>query len=265
MLRYPDFYGSSFTEFLQTCHQHLLPSFGNLQADGEWPNHVAAHGTTILALKYQDGVMLAGDRRATEGFQVSARRIEKVYKTDEHSAIAIAGAAGPCLEMVKLFQTELEHYEKIEGELLGLEGKANKLAKMVSQNLPAALQGLVVIPIFAGYDHKRGEGRVYKYDLTGGVYEEDEHAATGSGGRDARNTLKKLYRADMEYREAIRLCLEALYDAADEDIGTAGADLKRDIYPTVMTVMAGGIATTADAILKEVSEQYFNRATGRPS
>lgn len=261
MLRYPDTFGSSFTEFLQRTHRHLMPSFA--VPDADWAKPVVTHGTTILAMKYKDGVMLAGDRRATEGFHVSSRRIEKVFKTDEHSAIAIGGAAGPCLEMVKLFQTELEHYEKIEGELLGLEGKANKLAKMVSQNFPAALQGLVAIPIFAGYDHKRSEGRVYKYDVTGGVYEEDEYAATGSGGRDAHNTLKKLYRSGMEYREAIRLCLEALYDAADEDIGTAGADLRRDIYPSVMTVTAGGIAPVPSAILREVSLEFFNSATER--
>lgn len=258
MLHYPDVYGSSFTEFVRASHQHLLPSLSHLPATGDRGTPVTTHGTTILALKYRDGVILAGDRRATEGFQVSARRIEKVYKTDGHSAIAIAGVAGPCLEMVKLFQTELEHYEKIEGELLGLEGKANKLAKMVSQNFAAALQGLVAIPIFAGYDHKRGEGRVYKYDLTGGIYEEDEYAATGTGGKDARNTLKKLYRKDMEHREAVRVCLEGLYDAADEDIGTAGADLRRDIYPTVMTVTAGGIASVPTAILKDVSQEYFN-------
>ncbi len=261
MLPYPDLHGSSFTEFLRTSHTHLLPSFFNHPPTGDWTCSVTTHGTTILALKYRDGVMLAGDRRATEGLQVSARRIEKVFKTDDHSAIAIAGAAGPCIEMVKLFQTELEHSAKIEGETLGLEGKANKLAKMVNQNLPAAMQGLVVIPIFAGYDHKRGEGRVYKYDLTGGIYEEDEYATSGSGGKDARNTLKKLYRQSMEYRQGVMACLEALYDAADEDIGTAGADLRRGIYPTVITVTVGGIESVPDATVEDVSREYFNRPT----
>ena len=151
-------------------------------------------GTTILALRYADGVIIAGDRQATEGYQVAHRRIEKVYKTDEHSAVAIAGAAGPAIEMARLFQTELEHYEKVEGDGLSLEGKANKLGQMIRMNLPMAMQGLVVVPIFAGYDLRRAEGRIFKYDVTGGRYEETDYYATGSGGKDARNTLKKLYR-----------------------------------------------------------------------
>ena len=140
-------------------------------------------GTTILAIRYADGVVVAGDRQATEGYQVAHRRIEKVYKADDHSAVAIAGVAGPSIEMARLFQTELEHYEKVEGDGLSLEGKANKLGQMIRMNLPAAMQGLVVVPIFAGFDLKRGEGRIFKYDITGGRYEETEYYATGSGGR----------------------------------------------------------------------------------
>ena len=151
-------------------------------------------GTTILALRYADGVIVAGDRQATEGYQVAHRRIEKVYKTDEYSAVAIAGAAGPAIEMARLFQTELEHYEKVEGDGLSLEGKANKLGQMIRMNLPMAMQGLVVVPIFAGYDLRRAEGRIFNYDVTGGRYEETDYAATGSGGKDARTTLKKLFR-----------------------------------------------------------------------
>jgi len=197
-------------------------------------------GTTILAVRYADGVVVAGDRQATEGYQVAHRRIEKVYKADDHSAIAIAGAAGPSIEMARLFQTELEHYEKVEGEGLSLEGKANKLGQMIRMNLPMAMQGLVVVPIFAGFDLRRSEGRIFKYDVTGGRYEELDHYATGSGGKDARTTLKKLYRPGASRGEAIHMVAEALLDAAEEDVGTGGPDFVNSIFPTVKTITREG-------------------------
>ena len=197
-------------------------------------------GTTILAVCYADGVVVAGDRQATEGYQVAHRRIEKVYKADDHSAIAIAGAAGPSIEMARLFQTELEHYEKVEGEGLSLEGKANKLGQMIRMNLPMAMQGLVVVPIFAGFDLRRSEGRIFKYDVTGGRYEELDHYATGSGGKDARTTLKKLYRPGASRGEAIHMVAEALLDAAEEDVGTGGPDFVNSIFPTVKTITREG-------------------------
>ena len=149
------------------------------------------HATTVLAIKYQEGVVIAGDRRATEGFQIAERRIEKVFKIDGYSAMAIAGAAGPCIEMARLFQTELEHYEKLEGVQLSCEGKANKLGQMVKANLPMVFHGLVVMPLYVGYDLRRSEGRIFKYDITGGRYEESEYHAIGSGGKDARNTMRE--------------------------------------------------------------------------
>ena len=158
------------------------------------PLNPGVHATTILALRFADGVVMAGDRQATEGFEVSSRRIEKLYNADNHSVVAMAGVAGPCLDMARLFQVEMEHYEKIEGGPLALEGKANRLALMVKQNLPAAFQGLVVVPIFAGYDRDAGQGRIFKYDVTGGRYEEREFYATGSGGKEARSTLRKQFR-----------------------------------------------------------------------
>ena len=194
--------GSSFFDLLRQREPALLPQFA---AEGPEPREAVPPvpiGTTVLALRYQDGVVVAGDRQATEGYQVASRRIEKVYAADDHSAIAIAGAAGPCLEMARLFQTELAHYEKIEGMVLSLEGKANKLAQMVRANLPLAIQGLVVIPIFVGYDLRRDEGRIYKYDLAGGRYDEAEYYAIGSGGKDARATMKKLYRPAMPEADA---------------------------------------------------------------
>jgi proteasome beta subunit len=175
-----------------------------------------------------------------------------VYKVDEHSAIAIAGAAGPCIELARLFQTEMEHYEKLEGVELSTDGKANKLSQMVKANLPMAFQGLVVIPIFTGYDVTKKEGRIFKYDITGGRYEETDHYATGSGGKDARNTIKKFYKDQMEEEETVRLALEALYDAADEDIGTGGPDMIRGIYPTVKTVTETGINDVAEERMKRI-------------
>jgi proteasome beta subunit len=200
-----------------------------------------SHGTTVLAIRFQGGVLIAGDRQATEGFQVSGRRIEKVFTTDAHSAVAIAGVAGPAIELARLFQIELEHYEKLEGDILSCEGKANKLAQMVRGNLPMAMQGLVVIPIFAGYDLKRREGRIFKYDVTGGRYEETEYYAVGSGGKDARDTMKQMYRRDLPEADTLRIALEALYNAAEEDLGTGGPDLLRGIYPTVKVITEQGV------------------------
>jgi proteasome beta subunit len=241
---------SSFLELLRSASPHLLPIPGRAPEEGAAP---APHGTTVLALTYRDGVLMAGDRQATEGFQVAHRRIEKIYKADELSGVGIAGMAGPSMEMARLFQTELEHYEKVEGEGLSLEGKANRLAQMIRLNLPAALQGLVVVPIFAGFDDKAGVGRIFKYDVTGGRYEETEYFAQGSGGKDARDSLKKRYRRGMSREEALKAALEALLDAAEEDIGTGGPDLVRGIYPTMKVITRAGF--------QEVPEDEVRRVT----
>jgi proteasome beta subunit len=233
--------GSSFFDLVRQREPALLPQVAPQTPERRSGVPPLPTGTTVLALRYQAGVVIAGDRQATEGHQVASRRIEKVYPADDHSAIAIAGAAGPCIEMARLFQTELAHYEKLEGMGLSLEGKANKLAQMVRANLPLALQGLIVVPIFAGFDLKRGEGRIYKYDLAGGRYEETDYYATGSGGKDARSCMKKLYRPGLAEADAVRLAVEALYDAADEDIATGGPDLVRKIFPSVKLVTREGI------------------------
>jgi proteasome beta subunit len=215
-------------------------------------------GTTVLALRYADGVIVAGDRQATEGYQVAHRRIEKVYKTDEHSVVAIAGAAGPAIEMARLFQTELEHYEKVEGENLSLDGKANKLGQMIRMNLPMAMQGLVVVPIFAGFDERAGVGRLFKYDVTGGRYEETDYFAQGSGGKDARDSLKKRFKRDMNRDEAMRVAIEALIDAADEDLGTGGPDLLRGILPSVKTITRSGFGEVGDDEIRRHCEAVLN-------
>jgi len=214
-----------------------------------------AHGTTIVALLYEEGVVVAGDRRATDGHQIAHRSIEKVFPADRHSAVAIAGAAGTAVEMVRLFQTQLEHYEKVEGTRLSLEGKANQLGQMVGANLAMAMQGLVVIPLFAGYDLRLKRGRIFTYDVTGGRFEESDFHATGSGGRDAKSTVKLGYREHLGRDEAVELAVAALYEAADEDTATGGPDPLRGIYPVVATVDAEGYRRLEDT---EVAERFQN-------
>jgi proteasome beta subunit len=237
---------SSFAALLRQEAPHLLPPPEGGGASEAGAARVIPHGTTVLALRYRDGVVMAGDRQASEGYQVAHRRIDKIYKSDDLSAVGIAGAAGPAMEMARLFQTELEHYEKVEGENLTLDGKANRLGQMIRMNLPMALQGLVVVPIFAGFDERAGVGRLFKYDVTGGRYEETDYFAQGSGGKDARDSLKKRYRRDLGRDEAVRAAVEALLDAADEDLGTGGPDMVRGIYPTIKTITRSGIADLSD-------------------
>jgi proteasome beta subunit len=254
---FSDYATSSFVEVLRRQSPDLVPSLGGAPATAvEVP-----HGTTVLAMRYRDGVVMAGDRQATAGYQVASRRIDKIFKSDDWSGVGIAGAAGPAMEMAKLFQTELEHYEKVEGDGLSLEGKANKLGQMIRMNLPAALQGLAVVPIFAGFDVKAGMGRLFKYDITGGRYEETNYDAQGSGSKDARDSLKKLWRRDLAREDALRTALEALYDAADEDVGTGGADLVRGIFPTVKTITQAGFEEVPEAEVRALCERILGDRT----
>jgi proteasome beta subunit len=241
---------------------HLLPRFPVEDLPGEDRRIEVPKGTTVLAIKFDGGVVVAGDRMAVEGFHVSDRRIEKVYNVDDSTILAIAGAAGPCIEIVKLFKTELEHYEKIEGVTLSLEGKANKLSQMIKANFPMAAQGLVVIPLFIGYDRDTKEGKIYKYDVTGGRYEEIDFHAVGSGGRDAKNTLKKLYREGLTEEDATGFALEALFDASEEDLGTGGPDFFRGIFPTVKVLSSDGIV---DLQNDQVKKNYSKILQGKES
>ena len=255
---FADYSTSSFMDVLQRQSPHLLP---RLSADAEAEVARVPHGTTVIAMRYREGVIMAGDRQATAGFQVASRRMEKIFKSDDLSGIGIAGAAGPAMEMAKLFQTELEHYEKVEGDNLSLDGKANKLSQMVRMNLGAAMQGLAVVPIFAGYDDKASVGRLFKYDITGGRYEETDYDSQGSGSKDARDSLKKLWRRDLSREEALRVALEALIDAADEDVGTGGPDFVRGIFPTVKTISRSGFADVPDDEVRRVCETIARERT----
>ena len=209
---------------------------------------------------------MAGDRLATEGHRVASRDVQKVYPTDDHSVVAIAGAAGPAIEMARLLRIELEHYEKIEGEQLELEGTANKLSQMVRQNLPAAMQGLVVVPLFAGYDLRRRSGRLWKYDVTGGRYEETDFEASGSGGLFAAESLKKSQRNTASRDEALAISVQALTDAADEDRATGGIDIERRIFPVITFCSKDGISQAEESemepVYRELMTQRRTRSNG---
>jgi proteasome beta subunit len=216
-----------------------------------------AHGTTVVGLKFAGGVAFAGDRRATEGFAIADDRIEKVFAADAFSVIAIAGAAGQAAEIVRLFQLELEHYEKITGDRLSLEGKANRLGQMIRANFPLAIQGLVVVPLFGGYDERRAAGRIFYYDATGGRWEEQDFHATGSGGRPAKSSLKKRWRPDLGRDDAIRVAVEALVDASQEDVATGGPDPGRGIFPTVVVVTSEGATTVGEDEIRTAFERIL--------
>jgi proteasome beta subunit len=246
----PALFSPSFVDALRVYAPELLERPG---LAGPVPE--VRHATTVAAVRYADGVVMGGDRRSTEGMSIAQRDIEKVFPADSYSAVAIAGAAGPAEEMVRLFQTELEHYEKIEGFPLSLEGKANKLGQMVRGNLGLAMQGLVVVPLFAGFDTRRRTGRIFRYDVTGGRWEDADYHATGSGGKDARATLKKRWRTDMPHETVVDALVEALYDAAEEDAGTGGPDLVRGIFPLLATVTDDGYQRLPDDEVRKAAER----------
>jgi proteasome beta subunit len=237
--------GSSFVDLLRQVAPDALPTdaFGG---GGAGQAFDITHGTTVVAIRCEGGVVMAGDRRATAGYTIANRRIEKVFPADDLSGVAIAGAAGPAIEMVRLFQVQLQHYEKVEGEQLSLEGKANQLAQLVRANLPAAMQGFVVVPLFAGYDSRRQRGRVFSFDAAGGKYEEADYQTNGSGGIHARNWIKATWRDGVSADEAIAIAIRALFAAADEDVATGGPDLVRGIYPTVAVIDADGFHALED-------------------
>jgi proteasome beta subunit len=254
--------GPNFAELLRRTG--LAPEVPTAKLEG------VTHGTTVIAIRYADGVVMAGDRRATSGHLISHRAMEKVYPADRHSGVAIAGAAGPAMEMVKLFQLQLEHYEKVEGSELSLEGKANQLSQMVRGHLPAAMQGMAVVPLFAGYDLRRRAGRLFQYDVTGGRYEETDFATTGSGSLHAGTVVKIGYRQGLSREETLDLAIQALFQAADEDSATGGPDLVRGIYPTMATITGGGfepvledeIATRFRGLLDRMSTPESTASAG---
>ncbi len=252
---------SSFADFLSAQAPDLLPG-RRTPVGGTMPE--TPHGTTIVAATFPGGVVMAGDRRATMGNIIAQRDIQKVFPADEFSCVGIAGAAGLAVELVRLFQVELEHYEKIEGTTLSLDGKANRLAALIRSNLGMAMQGLAVIPLFAGYDIHAGLGRIFSYDATGGRYEEHAFHSVGSGSVFARGSLKKLYRDDLSARECVTATVQALYDAADDDSATGGPDLARRIFPVVSMVTEDGFSRLGDAEVAEVADEVVAARMQQP-
>jgi proteasome beta subunit len=248
----------SFVDLLRVARPEAIPP----ALTSPIPASLAApHGTTVLGLKFDGGIVMAGDRRATAGYTIADAKMRKVFAADDYSAIAIAGAAGQAVELVKLFQLELEHYEKITGDRLSLEGKANRLAQMIRGNFPLAMQGLIVVPLFGGYDVSRGEGRIFYYDATGGRWEEDDYQTIGSGGQPAKNSLKKRWRAGLSRAEALRVAVEALVDAAEDDVATGGPDVVRKIFPiAVMVTREGAVDVAEDEISAAVTQVLEERS-----
>lgn len=252
---------SSFLDFVGEHRPEILPNGRALAGAGSLE---APHGTTIVALSYDGGVLMAGDRRATMGNVIANRDMEKVFATDEYSVVGIAGTAGVAVEIVKLYQVELEHYEKIEGALMSLDGKANRLASMIRGNLGLAMQGLTVVPLFAGFDLGRRVGRIFSYDVTGGCYPEHNHHSVGSGSFFARGSMKKLWHPRLDEAGAVRVAMEALYDAADDDSATGGPDLSRRIWPTVAVVDESGTRFVAEDVLAHVVEEVVAERRENP-
>jgi len=260
----PEFFrigSSSFTEFVSRVAPDVLPSSRTAAAGVA---DLTPHGTTIVAATFPGGVVVAGDRRATMGNIIAQRDIEKVFAADEFSIIGSAGAAGIAVELVGLFQVELEHYEKIEGAPLSLVGKANRLATMTRLNLGLAMQGLVVVPLFAGWDELTGEGRIFSYDATGGRYEEHAYFSVGSGAVFARGSLKKLYRPDFDVNEAAMAVIQALYDAADDDSATGGPDLTRTILPVVLAATSDCVKRMNGEEISDLIDQLMASRAQRP-
>ena len=253
---------SSFADFLGAEAPDLLPSRRAVPTGNA--GDLAPHGTTIVAATFADGVVMAGDRRATMGNIIAQRDIEKVFPADEYSVVGIAGTAGLAVEMVRLFQTELEHYEKIEGSTLSMDGKSNRLAALIRANLGMAMQGLAVVPLFAGYDLAADQGRIFSYDVTGGRYEETAFHSVGSGSLFARGSLKKLYRDDLSAEEAVTAVVQALYDAADDDSATGGPDIARRIFPVVHVITPDGGRRMPDAEVSAIADRIIASRMQRP-
>ncbi|MFF4655998.1 proteasome subunit beta [Streptomyces sp. NPDC001381] len=259
--------GSSFSEFLAAHRPELLPNRppfpdGVRAAPDRFP-----HGTTVLALSYRDGVLIAGDRRATMGNLIAQRDLEKVHPADDHTAVAFAGTVGLAVDMVKLYQVELTHFEKLEGIPMTLGAKARRLATMIRQNLGQAMQGLAVVPLLAGYDHTApggARGRIFSFDVAGGLYEQAPFHAEGSGSPYARGALKKLYRTDLTRREAALAALQALYDAADDDSATGGPDIGRRIFPTVSVITEDGFERLPERETEELGRETVEQRRSRP-
>ncbi|WP_319452092.1 MULTISPECIES: proteasome subunit beta [unclassified Mycobacterium] len=252
---------SSFSDFLRRQAPHLLPT-GSGDSMGSNSGSSLPHGTTIVALKFPGGVLIAGDRRSTQGNMIAGRDVQKVYVADDYTATGIAGTAAIAVEFARLYAVELEHYEKLEGVPLTFAGKVNRLAIMVRGNLAAALQGFVALPLLVGYDvddaDPQAAGRIVSFDAAGGWNLEDEgYQSVGSGSIFAKSSMKKLYSRVTDADSALRVAVEALYDAADDDSATGGPDLVRGIYPTAVVIEADGAVEIGEPRIAELAREVI--------
>jgi proteasome beta subunit len=252
---------SSFSELLRRQAPELLPVNRSGFIDAV-PSAALPHGTTIVALKFPGGVVMAGDRRATQGNMIASRDVQKVYITDDYTATGIAGTAAIAVEFARLYAVELEHYEKTEGVPLTFRGKVNRLATMVRGNLGAALQGFVALPLLAGYDvddpDPQAAGRIVSFDAAGGWnLEEEGYQSVGSGSIFAKSSMKKLYSQVRDADTALRVAVEALYDAADDDSATGGPDLVRGIYPTAIVLGAEPAEDVPESRIAELAREVI--------
>ncbi|HEY6740173.1 MAG TPA: proteasome subunit beta [Actinopolymorphaceae bacterium] len=254
---------SSFAQFLGSYAPELMPGHGSVPA-GRTVGDEVPHGTTIVASTYDGGVVMAGDRRATMGNYIAVRDVEKVFSADEYTAVGYAGTAGIGHELIRLYQVELEHYEKLEGASLSVDGKANRLSLLIRGNLGMAMQGLAVLPLVAAYDLVSGKGRIFSYDVSGGRYEERNYHSVGSGSLFARGALKKLYREDADREDCVAACLQALYDAAEDDSATGGPDMARRIYPVIATVDDSGYRRLPEEEVAALVERMMAGRMRRP-
>ena len=256
---------SSFSELLRRQAPELLPV--NRVADGGInPTNAVPHGTTIVAIKYPGGVLIAGDRRSTQGNMIAGRDVQKVYITDDYTATGIAGTAAIAVEFARLYAVELEHYEKLEGVALTFRGKVNRLAIMVRGNLGAALQGFVALPLLVGFDVDASDptnaGRIVSFDAAGGWnIEEEGYQSVGSGSIFAKSSIKKLYPLVVDADSALQVAIESLYDAADDVSATGGPDLVRGIYPTAVTIGAEGAVEITEERIAELAREVIARRT----
>ncbi|MFC4587134.1 proteasome subunit beta [Sphaerisporangium corydalis] len=253
---------TSFTEFVRSYAPGLLP--GRFESLATPVTDQIPHATTIVAATFAGGVVMAGDRRATAGNYISQKDMEKVFRTDDYSCMGIAGTASTGIEMARVYQVELEHYEKREGRELSVEGKANRLANMVRGNLPMAMQGMVVVPLFAAYDDNRDAGRIFSYDVGGGPYEQSGYASIGSGSLFARGALKKLYRENAPLEDIVLSCVHALYDAADDDSATGGPDVSRKIWPLISVITDEGYRRLSDEEVEGYVRQVLDLRMADP-
>lgn len=222
--------------------------------------------TTILAFKYRDGVLVAGDRRATAGNMVMYDRTDKVLEIDRHSVMAIAGVPATAYEMVRVLEHSFKYYRRTQLQELSFEGKLRAVSKLLKENVAAALAGTgAVAPIFAGYDFEQGSAKIYFYDILGAEFEGVEYAVSGSGSPTIRGILHYLNTwgeqplNQLTEEQATIQALRLLTSAAEFDSATGGVNREANLYPVIKLIAREGLRTIPDSTLKPLFETKVSR------